>query len=149
MANVFLKASLSFTNCAIPDSTAVTKFIKSVNKQTCEGVDSIHSRCSFVLTSSRDFFTIAFIVLLICVKISTKYTSTFPNKGNKVSKGIVSTPVLVTIALALGLRLLVSSLLSCISNLSIAIIIFEICLLIDIGSLPLDKTSNKSTLDIK
>ena len=89
------------------------------------------------------------MVLLIWDKISTKYTSTLPINGNAVSNGIFSIPVLVTISLALGLLFWPPSLFSSITNFSIAIIILDICLLIDIGSLPLDKTSKRSTLDMK
>ena len=83
-------------------------------------------------------------------KISTKYTSTLPIRAKGVSKGIFSTPVLVIISVAVGLRFgLFLSSLSTISNFSIAIIILEMCLLIDLGELPLDNTSKRSTLDMK
>ena len=131
-------------------STAVTNFIRSVKRQAWDGVLSIHSLCCFCSTSEIDFLTIDLIVDCIFFKISTKYTSTFPISAKGVSNGIFSTPVLVIISVAVGLRFgLDLSSLSCISSFSIAIMIFDMCLLIERGELPLDKTSKRSTLDMK
>ena len=65
-------ASLFFDKLLIAVSTAVTNFIKSVNKHACEGVLSIHSLCCFDSTSFIDFFIIDLIVDCMFFKISTK-----------------------------------------------------------------------------